>query len=195
MSETDHVDSAEARCRLDKFLKRQFGENMSHSQLGPIAIREECTTEDDIMYFFFVNTVKAIESGRTRDGLLSGGIIVPKDGSPVHWAPTFPPVEKYLEEVRSGESWWSQGGADPLTEVKYYALLTPGRTRSNPSGVMRRRTAAGHTTDEVFTRSLEWKPTEYFRKYDLGHNEDEHVEITGAEAAAFIRRIRSRVKQ
>jgi hypothetical protein len=57
---------------------------------------------------------------------------------------------------------------------------------------MRRRTAEGRTVDEVFTRSLVWKPTDYFRRYDLGHNDDDHVEITEAEATEFVRRVRAR---
>lgn len=32
----------------------------------------------------------------------------------------------------------------------------------------------------------------YFRRYKLGHNDDDHVEITTAEAAEFVRRDRAR---
>lgn len=48
----------------------------------------------------------------------------------------------------------------------------------------------GSTADEVFTRSLTWKRTDYFRRYDLGHNDHDHVDLTPAEAAEFVRRIR-----
>nr|WP_233626955.1 hypothetical protein [Saccharopolyspora sp. HNM0986] len=73
-------------------------------------------------------------------------------------------------------------------------MITPGRTRSDPSGILRRRTAAGKTSDEVFTRNLRWEPTAHFRKYELGHNDDDHVEITPAEAAAFVRRVAHRAR-
>ncbi|QUG99933.1 hypothetical protein HUO13_03140 [Saccharopolyspora erythraea] len=195
MSQAPHSGSPEARRRLHEFLARHFGEEISHPKLGRIAVRDEVTRDFDIAETFAVDTVRAIDSGNPADGLMSGGIVVPKDGSPVHWAPTTPAVEDYVKAVADGERWWSSGGAEPVTEVIYYGLLTPGRTRSNPSGILRRRTAAGRTTDEVFTRNLRWEPTDYFRKYELGHNEDEHVEITPGEAAEFVRRIRSKLAQ
>ena len=195
MSPAHHTASAETRSKLDKFLKRHFGDALSHPKLGPIAVQDEFTTDYDNAECFAVNTVRAIETGNIADGLLSGAIVVPKDGSPVHWAPTRLPVAEYLAKVAAGETWWSTGGADPVTEVRYYGLLPPGRTRNNPAGIMRRRTATGRTIDEVFTRNLTWKPTDYFRKYDLGHNEDDHVEITSAEAAEFVKRIRAKLTQ
>lgn len=45
------------------------------------------------------------------------------------------------------------------------------------------------TFDEAFTRNLRWEATEYLRRYELGDNDPDHVEITEAEAAAFIERI------
>ena len=44
----------------------------------------------------------------------------------------------------------------------------------------------GRTYDEAFIRNLRWQPTEYLRRYELGHNDVEHVEISEREAAAFI---------
>lgn len=178
------------RSRLYEFLKRHFGPELAHQELGPIVVREETTREYANAFGFSVNTRRFVETGDVADGLMSGAIVVPKDGSPVHWAPTHVPVATYLDVVARGETWWSTGGAEPVTEVKYYALITPGRTRSNPSGIMRRLTANGRTEDEVFTRSLVWKPTDFFRKYDLGHNDDDYVEITPSEAAEFVRKVR-----
>ncbi|MFD5518150.1 hypothetical protein [Streptomyces sp. NPDC127066] len=43
--------------------------------------------------------------------------------------------------------------------------------------------------DEAFTRNLRWEPTEYLRLYELGHNEVDRVEITDAEASAFIQEV------
>lgn len=71
--------------------------------------------------------------------------------------------------------------------VTYYAKLAAGRTRENPSGIVRRI----HTdppTDEGFTRSMTWMPTEYLKLYHLGHNDTDHVEITEEEANTIIER-------
>lgn len=185
------MDRQEARRRLDEFLHLQFGEDLCHAALGPIGVQEDSSDEYDNAEVFLVNTIKAMESGNVVDGLMSGGVVVPKDGSPVHWAPTAIPVPDYLRQVADGERWWSA----PSTEVSYYGLLSAGRTRSNPSGVLRRRSAEGRSVDEVFTRNLRWEPTDYFEKYRLGHDEDDHVEITAAEAADFVRRIRAKLSR
>jgi hypothetical protein len=56
--------------------------------------------------------------------------------------------------------------------------------------VRRRRVGrAGETYDEAFTRGFRWEPTEYLRRYALGHNEVDHVEITEVEAARFIENV------
>ncbi|WP_269859403.1 hypothetical protein [Streptomyces sp. RPT161] len=88
----------------------------------------------------------------------------------------------------------SQGGsAEELT--KYYARFSEGFSRSNPSGVVRRRISGGVEHDEAFTRNLRWEPTQYLRLYELGHNdEDEHEEITEAEANAFVERVTRKIK-
>lgn len=193
MSQDPQSDGQGARARLHEFLVRHFGEEISHPKLGPIAVREEVTQDFDVATTFAIDTVRAINSGNPADGLMSGGVVVPKDSSPVHWAPTATPVEDYVKAVSDGERWWSTGGAEPVTEVAYFGLLTPGRTRSSPSGILRRRTAAGSTSDEVFTRNLRWEPTDHFRKYELGHNDVDHVEITPAEAGEFVRRVRTKL--
>ncbi|MFF4602606.1 hypothetical protein ACFY12_07605 [Streptomyces sp. NPDC001339] len=71
-------------------------------------------------------------------------------------------------------------------QITYYAKVSKGYPRHNPRGIIRRRIDEGQTYDEAFTRHLHWKPTEYLKLYDLGHNEVGHVEITEIEAAAFI---------
>ena len=88
-------------------------------------------------------------------------------------------------------------GGEPLrppsggltSDVEYFARLAPGRTRANPSGVMRRRRRGDQTVDEVFTRNLRWEPTEYFNRYRLGHNDTEHEKISGDEAESIVRSI------
>lgn len=74
--------------------------------------------------------------------------------------------------------------------VSYYALLAGGRTRENPSGLVR-RTHTSPPVDEVFRRDLTWQPTEYLERYRLGHNDTEHVEIPEDEANAVLARWRA----
>jgi hypothetical protein len=71
----------------------------------------------------------------------------------------------------------------------YYARIDEDFPRERPAGIVRRRLVNGVTVDEAFTRNLRWEPTEYLRRYELGHNDDDHVEITAAEADAFVERI------
>lgn len=79
--------------------------------------------------------------------------------------------------------------------VTYFALVDEGYPRERPMGVMRRRAVGRETVtyDEAFTRNLRWEPTEYFRLYELGHNDTDHVEISEIEAAAFIDRVLHRL--
>lgn len=80
----------------------------------------------------------------------------------------------------------------PMAEpdITYYAVLGGDRTRDNPSGLVRRIHTTPRSTDEAFGRDLRWHPTEYLRKYFLGHNDDDHEEITLEEAATIISRWR-----
>ncbi|MHC5257644.1 pentapeptide repeat-containing protein [Streptomyces sp. UC4497] len=92
------------------------------------------------------------------------------------------------------ELWLAGRGAtvevlnSPADTTTYYARVGNGFSRSNPAGVVRRRRAEAVVRDEAFTRNLRWEATEYLRRHELGHNDDEHVEITSAEADEFVRR-------
>ncbi|MFE2415180.1 pentapeptide repeat-containing protein [Kitasatospora sp. NPDC059408] len=90
------------------------------------------------------------------------------------------------------QRWFADQGADVevLSGFVYYAKLHSGESRENPSGIARRSSADGIDYDEAYTRNLRWEPTEYFRLYYLGHNDIDHVEITRAEADAFIKRVK-----
>ncbi|MEW1929748.1 pentapeptide repeat-containing protein [Streptomyces sp. NPDC088360] len=96
---------------------------------------------------------------------------------------------------RELERWLHQGGAtvQVLNSVPdtttYYARIDDEYPRNSPAGIVRRTNADGLTTDHAFTRNLRWEPTEYLRRYELGHNATDHVEISEAEAAAFIARL------
>lgn len=97
------------------------------------------------------------------------------------------------------ELWLNQRGASvhvlnsPADAVTYYALTSESYPRSNPEGIVRRRRAGNFTSDETFTRNLRWEPTEYFRLCELGHNKEEHIEITENEVRHFISRIAVRL--
>jgi hypothetical protein len=82
--------------------------------------------------------------------------------------------------------------AESSTRFVYYGVLTPGRTRANPAGVVRRSLADGHPLDEAFTRSLRWEPTLALRDEELGRSDAQHVEITEAEAMDFVGKITAR---
>ncbi|MFI5664995.1 pentapeptide repeat-containing protein [Streptomyces sp. NPDC051684] len=93
------------------------------------------------------------------------------------------------------ELWLAERGAavevlnSPADTTTYYVRVGYGASRGDPAGVVRRRRAGAVVRDEVFTRNLRWEPTEYLRRYELGHNDQDHVEITPAEADAFVRRV------
>ncbi|KRQ23407.1 hypothetical protein AOT83_24955 [Mycobacteroides sp. H001] len=75
------------------------------------------------------------------------------------------------------------------TPVTFYALLAGGREPDDPAGIVRRI----HTDpplDEAFGRDLEWHPTEYIRRYYLGHNDVDHVEIDEGSAKSILDRWR-----
>ena len=75
-------------------------------------------------------------------------------------------------------------------KITYYARLGGGRTRDNPSGLVRRI----HVTppiDEAFGRDLSWHPTEYLERYYMrGTHDIDHVEITPDEAEVILGRWR-----
>ncbi len=77
----------------------------------------------------------------------------------------------------------------PPENVVYYAKIDETHPRTDPRGIVRRRIADGTAHDEAFTRNLRWEPTEYLRRYELGHNDVEHVEISIGEAEEFVQRM------
>lgn len=86
---------------------------------------------------------------------------------------------------------------DGRGRITYYAKISENHPRSNPRGIARQRFVGseGDRYDEAFTRNLRWESTEYFRLYDLGHNDIDHVEITEAEAGAFIEAVTKKLTQ
>ncbi len=45
----------------------------------------------------------------------------------------------------------------------------------------------------LHARHLRWESTDYFDRVRLGHNDDEHVEITEAEAQQFVERLTAKL--
>ena len=74
-----------------------------------------------------------------------------------------------------------------MLSVSFFAVvLEPGNPRDRPAGLVRRIHTAPVPTDESMHRDLQWHPSECLRRYWLGHNELDHVEISEEEAAAVI---------
>ncbi|OKI96664.1 hypothetical protein AMK10_08140 [Streptomyces sp. CB02058] len=82
----------------------------------------------------------------------------------------------------------------PPGTVTYHARVDDEFPRERPAGIVRRRRAGNSLSDEVYSRNLRWEPTEYLRLYELGHNDDDHVEITEEEANRFILRTRAKLQ-
>ncbi|GAA1676531.1 hypothetical protein [Fodinicola feengrottensis] len=80
-----------------------------------------------------------------------------------------------------------------METITYYAKYNERTSPSNPIGVVRHRVIDGQDVDEAFTRNLRWEPTDYLRLYRLGHDDVDHVEITEAEADAFVKRISAKL--
>jgi hypothetical protein len=68
-------------------------------------------------------------------------------------------------------------------QVTYYALLD---SKGNPGGLLRRTRGGPVPIDETFRRDLTWQPSEFLRKYYLGHNDMDYREISSEEAASLI---------
>jgi hypothetical protein len=77
-----------------------------------------------------------------------------------------------------------------MPEITYYARIDEDHPPERPTGLVRRIHTEPVPTDQAFHRDLEWHPTEYLRRYYLGKEYDDHVEITEEQANAVIARWR-----
>lgn len=77
-------------------------------------------------------------------------------------------------------------------EVKYYAIVTSGRTAQTPSGIARRRIDAVGSFDEALRRDLTWQPDAAIVEWEYGDVGAELVEISAAEAERLIERFREK---
>jgi len=77
-------------------------------------------------------------------------------------------------------------------EVKYYAIVSSGRTAENPSGIARRRFGADGPIDEALRRNLTWERDSAIVEWEYGDVGADLVEISAAEADALIERFREK---
>ena len=78
-------------------------------------------------------------------------------------------------------------------KVTYYAVVGENRTIGNPSGLVRRRHAAGGPVDESLTRDLSWSFTDAIYQLERGENfGPELVEISEDEANVLMERFKCR---
>jgi hypothetical protein len=77
-------------------------------------------------------------------------------------------------------------------EVKYYAIVSSGRTAQTPSGIARRRLDAAGPLDEALRRDLTWQPDAAIVEWEYGDVGAELVEISEAEAERLIERFREK---
>lgn len=75
--------------------------------------------------------------------------------------------------------------------VQYFALLRDGGTAETASGLVRRIETKPMPTDEVIGNDLDWHPTEYLHRYWLGHNDQDHVEVSAEFAVQLLERWRA----
>ena len=75
-------------------------------------------------------------------------------------------------------------------EIKYYAIVSFGRTAQDPSGIARRRMSDEGRVDEALRRDLTWAPDSAIVEWEYGDVGADLVEISEGEANALIERFR-----
>lgn len=76
--------------------------------------------------------------------------------------------------------------------MQYFALIPDYGTAEDAIGLVRRVHTQPIPTDEAIGNDLEWHPTEYLRLYWLGHNDQDHVEVSAEFAAQLLERWRAK---
>jgi hypothetical protein len=77
--------------------------------------------------------------------------------------------------------------AEPAT---YYAIVGPGRTAQNPSGIARRTLSEDGPVDEALRRDLTWQRDAAIIEWEHGDVGPKLVEISEAEALDLVERFR-----
>lgn len=181
------MSMAEARLKVDEFIHQHHGENEPDPKVGRIVVDEGASSEYGPAYVFSFNTERFFETRHPFDGILLCVVVVPKDGAPPHWPPQAERTDVYLDKVANGEMWWSNDGAGVNATVTYWGVVDPADPDRIIGGVMRRRTVGDRTVDESFRRDLRWRPTEFLRRHELGHDHLDLVELYEDQAGDFVR--------
>jgi hypothetical protein len=77
-------------------------------------------------------------------------------------------------------------------EVKYYAIVSSGRTAQTPSGIARRRITAEGNFDEALRRDLTWQPDSAIVEWEYGDVGADLVESSEAEAGRLCEGFRQK---
>ncbi len=77
-------------------------------------------------------------------------------------------------------------------DIKYFAIVGPGRTPQNPSGLARRVINADGQIDEALRRDLTWQRDSAIIEWEYGDAGADLVEVSEAEANELIERFRER---
>ena len=75
-------------------------------------------------------------------------------------------------------------------ESTYYAIVDEFSNLQQPAGVLRRVKNDEGTTDEVFSRDLEWTFSPLMYEAERGDLENDFIPISEAEAERIVARIR-----
>jgi hypothetical protein len=77
--------------------------------------------------------------------------------------------------------------------IKYYAVLSAGRSLADPSGLARRTMTPDGRMDESLHRDLTWGRSSEIYQWERGENfGPDLVEISAEEAAVLVERFRQR---
>jgi hypothetical protein len=78
-------------------------------------------------------------------------------------------------------------------DVRYYAVLSAGRSLADPSGLARRTLTPEGRLDESLRRDLTWVRSSEIYQWERGENfGPDLVEISADEAAVLVERFRQR---
>jgi hypothetical protein len=101
------VGREEAIDRALAVLRAAYGAELRDVIAGELVICEELAEEHDIAWTVPFNSRRFLEAGEIDYEMVPDLLVVPKDGSPAHFAPSAEPLEEYLATVASGSRSWS----------------------------------------------------------------------------------------
>jgi immunity protein 35 of polymorphic toxin system len=101
------MQRVEAIDRALELLRGTFGDEMRDPDAGELLLREELAEEYDIAWAIPFNSRRFLEADDIGYAMVPDLLVVPKDGSPAHYAPSALPLDEYLAAVSSGSRPWS----------------------------------------------------------------------------------------